>query len=190
MVFNMTLKDILENAEKRMGKTAESLRREYLSLRAGRANPAILDKITVDYYGAQTPINQTANISCPEPRLIIVQPWDKAMLSAIEKAILKSDLGLNPGNDGSVIRLNIPQLTEERRKELVKSCAKKAEESKVILRGIRRDVNEQLKALEKTKEATEDDCKKSLDKAQKTTEKYVKIIDEIFSQKEKEIMSV
>lgn len=184
------INEILDNAEGRMEKVAENLRREYLSLRAGRANPAILDKITVDYYGTPTPVNQTANITCPEPRLIIIQPWDKNMVGAIEKAILKSDLGLNPNNDGSVIRLAIPQLTEERRKELVKSCSKKAEEAKVVLRNVRRDVNDQLKELEKNKDVSEDECKKALDKAQKTTEKFVKAVDDILAQKEKDIMSV
>ena len=173
-----------------MNKVTEILRKDYSSLRAGRANPALLDKVMVDYYGTPTPVNQTANISCPEPRLIVVQPWDKSLISAIEKAILKSDLGLNPNNDGSVIRLAIPQLTEERRRELVKTCSKKAEDAKVAVRNIRRDVNDSIKDLEKAKEASEDECKKALENAQKLTDRFVKTVDEIFEQKEKDIMAV
>lgn len=184
------IKEILQDAEDRMNKVTEILRKDYSSLRAGRANPALLDKVMVDYYGTPTPVNQTANISCPEPRLIVVQPWDKSLISAIEKAILKSDLGLNPNNDGSVIRLAIPQLTEERRRELVKTCSKKAEEAKVAVRNIRRDVNDSIKDLEKAKEASEDECKKALENAQKLTDRFVKTVDEIFEQKEKDIMAV
>ncbi len=184
------IKDILNDAEDRMNKVAENLRKEYVSLRAGRANPGILDKVMVDYYGSPTPINQTANISCPEPRLIVIQPWDKNMIPLIEKAILKSDLGLNPNSDGSVLRLHIPQLTEERRRDLVKTCAKKAEEAKIALRNIRRDINDKVKELEKSKEISEDESKKGLDKAQKLTDQSVKNIDEIFAQKEKDIMEV
>ena len=184
------IKEILQDAEDRMNKVTEILRKDYSSLRAGRANPALLDKVMVDYYGTPTPVNQTANISCPEPRLIVVQPWDKSLISAIEKAILKSDLGLNPNNDGSVIRLAIPQLTEERRRELVKTCSKKAEEAKVAVRNIRRDVNDSIKDLEKAKEASEDECKKALENAQKLTDRFVKTLDEIFEQKEKDIMAV
>ena len=184
------IKEILQDAEDRMNKVTEILRKDYSSLRAGRANPALLDKVMVDYYGTPTPVNQTANISCPEPRLIVVQPWDKSLISAIEKAILKSDLGLNPNNDGSVIRLAIPQLTEERRRELVKTCSKKAEDAKVAVRNIRRAVNDSIKDLEKAKEASEDECKKALENAQKLTDRFVKTVDEIFEQKEKDIMAV
>lgn len=184
------IKEILQDAEDRMNKVTEILRKDYSSLRAGRANPALLDKVMVDYYGTPTPVNQTANISCPEPRLIVVQPWDKSLISAIEKAILKSDLGLNPNNDGSVIRLAIPQLTEERRRELVKTCSKKAEDAKVAVRNIRRDVNDSIKDLEKAKEASEDECKKALENAQKLTDRFIKTVDEIFEQKEKDIMAV
>ena len=184
------IKEILQDAEDRMNKVTEILRKDYSSLRAGRANPALLDKVMVDYYGTPTPVNQTANISCPEPRLIVVQPWDKSLISAIEKAILKTDLGLNPNNDGSVIRLAIPQLTEERRRELVKTCSKKAEDAKVAVRNIRRDVNDSIKDLEKAKEASEDECKKALENAQKLTDRFVKTVDEIFEQKEKDIMAV
>ena len=144
----------------------------------------------MDYFGTPTPINQMANISCPEPRLIVVQPWDKNQLSTIEKAILKSDLGITPNNDGTVIRLAVPTLTEERRREIVKQCGKKAEDAKVAVRNIRRDVNDSVKALEKSKEASEDEVKKGLDDIQKLTDKFIKRVDEILSQKEKEIMEV
>ena len=184
------IKDILDDADLRMEKVADNMRREFASLRAGRASAAILDKVMVDYYGTPTPINQTANISCPEPRLIIVQPWDKTMITFIEKGILKSDLGLTPNNDGTVIRLSIPQLTEERRKELVKTCAKKCEEARVSVRNIRRDINDDIKALEKSKDASEDEVKKALENAQKLTDKFIQKLDEILSQKEKEIMEV
>lgn len=184
------IKDILADAEDRMGKVESILINEFSSLRAGRATPALLDRVLVDYYGTPTPVNQTANISCPEPRLIVVQPWDKNQLGAIEKAILKSDLGITPSNDGTVIRLIVPQLTEERRREMVKLCSKKAEESKVAVRNIRRDVNDGLKALEKSKEASEDEVKKALDEAQKLTDKFIKRLDEVLAKKEKEIMEV
>ncbi|MGI6144207.1 MAG: ribosome recycling factor [Clostridia bacterium] len=184
------LKDVLNQVEDKMQKTLEVLRKEYSSMRAGRANPAILEKIKVDYYGALTPLNQLANISAPEPRLLTVQPWDKSLLSDIEKAILKSDLGLNPTNDGNILRIAIPQLTEERRQELVKAAKKKAEESKVGIRNIRRDANERIKKMEKNKELTEDDAKKQQEEIQKITDKYIKEADNIFAIKEKEIMEV
>lgn len=184
------IKDILDSAEERMVKAERILSSEYASLRAGRATPALLDKIMVDYYGTPTPVNQTATISCPEPRLILIQPWDKKNLGAIEKAILKSDIGITPANDGQLIRLNIPQLTEERRKEMVRQCSKKAEEFKVAMRNIRRDVNDEIKAMEKAKECSEDEAKKGLDDAQKLTDKYIKRVDELFTLKEKEIMEV
>lgn len=186
----MTIKELLADAEDRMGKVEKILINDFASLRAGRATPALLDKVMVDYYGTPTPVNQTANISCPEPRLIMVQPWDKSQMAAIEKAILKSDLGITPSNDGTVIRLAIPQLTEERRKELVKTCSKKAEESKVAVRNIRRDVNDAVKALEKSKEVSEDEVKKALDDVQKTTDRFIKRLDEVLAQKEKELMEV
>ncbi len=184
------IKQVLDNATNKMDKTIDNLVREYTTLRAGRANPALLDNILVDFYGTPTPINQTSNISCPEPRLILVQPWDKNTLGAIEKGILKSDLGITPNNDGTVIRLSIPQLTEERRKELVKACGKKAEEAKVAIRNIRRDLNDEIKALEKAKEVSEDESKKALDDAQKLTDKYIKKTDEALAKKEAEIMEV
>ena len=184
------LKEMLQELDSKMEKVLESLRRDYLTLRAGRANPSLLDRVMVDYYGTPTPINQTANISCPEPRLILVQPWDKGMIPAIEKAIMKSDLGLNPNNDGMVLRIAIPPLTEDRRKELVKQCRKKAEDAKIAARNIRRDANDAIKALEKAKDVSEDEIKRGLDDAQKSTDKFIQKIDELMNQKEKEIMEV
>lgn len=184
------IKELLEDAQDRMEKVEKILISEFASLRAGRATPALLDRITVDFYGTPTPVNQTATISCPEPRLIMIQPWDKNNIGAIEKAILKSELGITPSNDGVVIRLAVPQLTEERRREIVKACAKKAEESKVAARNIRRDVNDDIKSLEKAKECSEDEAKKGLDDVQKLTDRYIKKFDEILAYKEKEIMEV
>jgi len=186
----MVIKDLLTDAESRMEKVVENMVREYAALRAGRANPALLDKVMVDFYGALTPVNQTANISCPEPRLMVIQPWDKNNIAAIERAIMKSDLGITPASDGHVIRLTVPQLTEERRRELVKLCAKRAEEGKVAVRNVRRDVNDDIKELEKAKEVSEDESKKGLDDAQKLTDKFIKRIDEILQKKEAEIMEV
>lgn len=186
----MTVKDIHKDHEDRMKKALDVLRKEYGSLRAGRATPALLDKITVDYYGAPTPINQVANISVPEPRMIVLQPWEKSMFNAIEKAILKSDLGLTPSSDGSVIRLTIPQLTKERRSELVKVVHKKAEESRVAIRNLRRDANDSIKKLEKDKTISEDETKKAQDDIQKLTDKYIKEIDTVMAAKEKEVMEV
>ncbi len=184
------LQQLLDELDERMNKGIDSLRREFASFRTGRANPGILDRVTVDYYGTATPINQLANISVPESRLLVIQPWDKSTIGLIEKAILGSDLGLNPTNDGTLIRLAIPQLTEERRKEMVKTCHKKAEETKVALRNIRRDVNDDIKALEKSKEITEDDAKRAMDDVQKTTDKFIQKADEVLAQKEKDIMEV
>lgn len=184
------IKDYLADGEERMEKTAEALQRDLATVRAGRANPSLLDKVQADYYGVATPINQMANITAPESRLLVVQPWDKTMIKEIEKAVLKSDLGLNPTNDGTVIRIAIPQLTEERRKELVKVVKKKGEDAKVALRNIRRDLNEGIKDLEKSHDVSEDEAKRGLDDAQKLTEKHVKIIDEIIATKESEIMEV
>ena len=184
------IKEYMEDAERRMEKTSEALKREYSTLRAGRATPALLDKIQVEYYGAMTPLNQMANISAPESRMLVVQPWDKSAMKAIEKAILASDLGLNPNNDGSIIRIAIPQLTEERRKELVKVVKKKDEEAKVAIRNIRRELNNDIKALEKEKSVSEDDAARGLDDAQKLTEKWIKKLDEITKNKEAEIMEV
>ena len=186
----MTVKEIHSSHEDRMKKTIEMLRKEYGTLRAGRATPSLLDKITVDYYGTPTPINQVANISVPEPRSIIIQPWEKTMISPVEKAILKSDLGLTPNSDGSVIRLTIPQLTQQRRAELVKVVHKKAEETRVAVRNLRRDANEGIKKLEKDKTISEDEAKKAQDDMQKMTDKYIKEIDTVMNAKEKEIMEV
>ena len=183
-------KDIFATHEDKMKKALEALRREYSSLRAGRATPALLDKVNVDYYGTPTPVNQVANISVPEARMITIQPWEKTMLGAIEKAILKSDLGLTPNSDGTIIRLNIPQLTKERRTELAKTIGKKAEDARVAVRNIRRDANDAIKKLEKEKVATEDDSKKAQEDMQKVTDKYIKEIDNTMAAKEKEIMEV
>lgn len=184
------IKDILQENEGRMNNTIEVLRKEYGSLRAGRANPSLLEKIQVEYYGVPTPINQVANISAPEARLLVIQPWDKTSIPDIEKAILKSDLGLTPSNDGTVIRISIPQLTEERRKELVKVVKKKAEDARVAARNIRRDANDMVKAMEKEHEISEDDAKRGLDEIQKLTDKFIKKIDDITTQKENEVMEV
>lgn len=186
----MTVKEIHSDHEDRMKKALDVLRKEYGSLRAGRATPALLDKITVDYYGTPTPVNQVANISVPEPRMIVLQPWEKSMFNPIEKALLKSDLGLTPSSDGTVIRLTIPQLTKERRAELVKVVHKKAEESRVAVRNLRRDANDAIKKLEKEKTISEDETKKAQDDIQKLTDKYIKEIDVVMTSKEKEVMEV
>lgn len=186
----MTIKDVYSSHEERMQKALDALRRELATLRAGRATPALLDKVTVDYYGTPTPINQVANIAVPEPRMITIQPWEKTMVAQIEKALLKSDLGLTPNSDGLVIRLLIPQLTQQRRTELVKMVHKKAEESRVAVRNLRRDANDATKKLEKEKAISEDETKKAQDDIQKLTDKYIKEIDRIMASKEKEIMEV
>ncbi|HOB11798.1 MAG TPA: ribosome recycling factor [Syntrophomonadaceae bacterium] len=184
------INDILSEAEDRMKKTVEHLTKDLATLRAGRANPAMLDKVMVDYYGEPTPLNQLANITVPEARLLVIQPWDKSSIANIEKAILKSDLGVNPSNDGNVIRIVIPQLTEERRKELVKVVKKRGEEAKVAIRNIRRDANDMLKSSEKEKLISEDELKRGSDEVQKATDKYIKDIDAILNAKEKDIMEV
>lgn len=184
------INEVLKDAEERMHKGVESLRREYTVIRAGRATPSLLDRVMVEYYGTPTPINQLANISVPEPRMLVLQPWDRSVLPAVEKAIMKSDLGLNPSSDGSVIRLIIPQLTAERRNELVKTVKKKAEDARVVIRNIRRDVNDQIKKLEKDHTASEDDAKRAQEDVQKMTDKFIKEIDRIMDTKEQEIMEV
>lgn len=184
------INDALREAEEKMKKTVEVLRKDLGTVRAGRANPAMLEKITVDYYGTPTPINQLANVSVPESRVLIIQPWDKSSIKDIEKAILKSDLGLTPSNDGAVIRLTIPQLTAERRAEIVKTVKKKAEDAKVAIRNIRRELIDDIKKIEKEKVASEDESKKGQEKAQKVTDKYIKDIDGVLENKEKEIMEV
>ena len=184
------IKDILASHEERMQKSIEALKREFGSLRAGRATPALLDKVMVDYYGTPTPVNQVAKVTVPEARMIVIQPWEKSVLHDIEKAIMKSDLGLSPNSDGTAIRLAIPQLTQERRQELVKTLNKKAEEAKVAIRNIRRAANDAIKKLEKAKELTEDESKKAQESFQKTVDKYIKSVDELRGIKEKEIMEV
>ncbi|QGT99199.1 Ribosome recycling factor [Candidatus Syntrophocurvum alkaliphilum] len=182
--------DILKDSEDRMKKSIEHLTKDFAALRAGRANPAMLDKVMVEYYGEPTPLNQLASITVPEARLLVIQPWDKGSIADIEKAILKSDLGVNPTNDGNVIRIAIPQLTEERRKELVKVVKKRAEEGKVAIRNIRREANDMLKDTEKDKVISEDELKKGLNDIQKITDKYIKDIDSVLQAKEKDIMEV
>ena len=184
------LEDIKKETEDRMTKTIDSLKKDLSRIRTGRATPALLDGITVDYYGNPAPINQVANISVPEARMLIVQPWEKNMLAAIEKAVQASGLGLNPQNDGNQIRLPIPALSEERRKDLFKTCGKTGEECKVAVRNVRRDSNEKLKKAQKDKAVTEDQEKKGLDDIQKITDKYIKLVDEQLALKEKEIMEV
>lgn len=185
-----TVSELKDTFSGKMAKTIEVLRSELATLRAGRATPALLDKIHVDYYGTPTPLSQVASITVPEPRLLVISPWEKTLIKAIEKEIMKSDLGLNPNSDGSVIRLSLPQLTEERRKELVKIVNKKGEESKVIIRNLRREINDSVKKLEKAKEITEDDSKKAIEEIQKMTDKSIKDIDVVLANKEKEIMAV
>jgi len=184
------LETVFSETEVKMKKTVEHFQSELGSMRAGRATPALLEKITVDYYGQPTPVNQTATISVPEPRLLVIQPWDKSQIEAIEKAILKSDLGINPTNDGNVIRLAVPQLTEERRQQLVKNVRRLAEEEKVAIRNIRREGNDLLKDLEKEGEISEDDLRRNLDEIQEMTNTYIGEIDQLLSQKEEEILEV
>jgi ribosome recycling factor len=174
----------------RMQKTLDTLKKDLSHIRTGRATPALLDGITVDYYGSPMPINQVANISIPDARLVIVQPWEKSMVQPIEKAIQASGLGLNPQSDGNMLRLPIPPLSEERRRELFKNCKKTGEESKVAIRNVRRDGNEKLKEAEKSKSVTQDEAKKGLDEIQKLTDKFIKMVDDILVGKEKEIMEV
>ncbi len=178
------------NIEERMKKTINVYEENLSEIRAGRANPAILNKITVDYYGTATPINQMAGISVPEARLIVIQPWDMSVLKEIERAILASDIGITPNNDGKVIRLNFPELNEERRKELVKDIRKMSEESKVAVRSVRRDGIDEFKKMQKESSITEDELKQAEDQIQKLTDKYVEQIDKITDSKEKEIMTV
>ncbi|HHT07250.1 MAG: ribosome recycling factor [Christensenellales bacterium] len=183
-------KPVIKAAKDKMEKTKDVLRREMASLRAGRANPKLLDRIMVDYYGTQTPLNQMANISAPEPRMLTVALWDTKAIPLVEKAIQMSDLGLNPANDGKLIRLVIPELNEERRKELTKLVWRNAEESKVAVRSIRRDAMDQIKQLEKDSDISEDDKYKAEDELQKVTDAAIKDVDEIAKEKEKEIMAV
>ncbi|MFJ7970830.1 ribosome recycling factor [Psychrobacillus sp. NPDC096389] len=183
-------KQVIEQTKDKMAKTIQVYTRELASIRAGRANASLLDKISIDYYGAPTPINQMAGISTPEARLITIQPYDKSVLGEIEKAILKSDIGITPTNDGTVIRLAIPALTEERRKELVKQVKKEAEEAKVNIRNVRRDGNDDLKKLEKAGDITEDDLRNYTEEIQKLTDANIEKIDSVTKDKEKEILEV
>ncbi|TYP77621.1 ribosome recycling factor [Paenibacillus methanolicus] len=180
---------IKKNAEERMDKAIGALKRDLATLRAGRATPALLDRVQVEYYGALTPVNQLANINTPDTRTLMIQPWDKSSVSAIEKAIMKSDLGLTPSNDGASIRLSIPALTEERRAELVKLTKKFGEEAKVAIRNIRRDANDDIKKLEKG-EISEDESRRHQDDIQKSTDKFTAEVDKVLAAKEKEIMEV
>ena len=184
------MKQTIQVMEDKMRKSVNALLSEYATIRAGRANPAVLDRITVEYYGAPTPLAQMAAISSPDPRSLMIQPWDRTTLKAIEKAIQMSDLGINPQNDGTCIRLNFPPLTEERRRDLVKQASRMAEEAKVAVRNIRRDAMETLKAKKKAGELTEDDLKGAEKKVQEITDRFCKEIDGLFADKEKEIMVI
>ena len=184
------MKEVIAKAEEKMKKTVSVLTEEYKAIRAGRANPAVLDKIMVDYYGAPTAINQLAAVSVTEARVLTVQPWDASVCRAIERSIQTSDLGINPQSDGKTIRLIFPQLTEERRRDLVKDIAKMSEESKIAIRSIRRDAIDKLKTMKKNSELTEDDLKQAEKKTQDLTDKYCKEIDGLFAKKEKELMEI
>ena len=184
------MQQVISNAEERMNKSVGATERDFLSVRAGRANPGILDKVVVDYYGVPTPVTQMAAVSVVEARTLLIQPWDASTLKSIEKAISTSDIGINPNNDGRVIRLNFPPLTEERRKELAKEVRKMSEEGKVAVRAVRRDAMEKIKALKKEGSITEDDVQNGEKKIQALTDKYCKEIDELTAAKESEIMEV
>jgi len=186
----MTVQQIFENIRAKMQKCVDALLKEFKMLRSGKANPAMLDGIKIDYYGTLTPLKQVANITAPENRLIVIQPWDKSILGLIEKEILKADLGVNPANDGKVIRLNLPQLTEEQRKKIVKVAHQKSEETKVAIRNVRREGNEEIENLKKTEHISEDDVKRALTEIQKFTDEFIKKVDELYKNKEKEIMTV
>ena len=186
----MSCKEILDQAKVKMDKTIVVLQSNMQAIRAGRANPKLLDRISVDYYGTPTPLNQIGNVTVPEARMMVIKPWEKSMLKAIEKAIQTSDLGLNPNNDGEVIRLIFPELNAERRKDLTKQVKKGAEDAKVAVRSIRRDAIEQVKKLKKDSLITEDDQRKAEEDAQKLTDKAIKEIDNVAAAKEKEIMEV
>lgn len=184
------VKNELKSCESKMQAVIQSTKKELASIRTGRANPALLDGVLVDYYNTPTPLNQLASISVPESRLLVLQPYDKTAISNMEKAIVKADLGLNPTNDGNLIRISIPHLTEERRRDLVKVARKKAEEFKVAVRNVRRDTNETLKKLEKDKAISEDELRIALDEVQELTGKYTDEIDDLLKRKEEEIMEV
>ena len=186
----ITMKETINSAKEKMNKSLNALANEYAAIRAGRANPAVLDKVLVDYYGSPTPVNQMAAVSVSQATILVIQPWDKSTLKLIEKAIQASDIGINPTNDGSVIRLAFPQLTEERRKELCKTVKKYGEEAKVSVRNVRRDTLDKFKAMKKNGELTEDDQKDAEKKLQKITDKYCEDVDKAVADKEKEIMSI
>ena len=184
------MKEQLKKAEERMGRRIDHLCKEYSEIRAGRANPAVLDNVKVDYYGAPTPVNQLAAVSVTEARTLTIQPWDTSILRQIEKAIQKSDIGINPNNDGKVIRMQFPPLTEDRRKDIVKDVQKLAEETKVQIRNVRRETIEKLKAMKKASELTEEDLKQGEKKTQELTDKFTKKVDSISADKQKEIMEL
>ena len=184
------MQDVISSNEERMKKTVASLKEGFAAIRTGRASASLFDRIRVDAYGEKSPLNQVANISVPEARLIVIQPWDKALITEIEKAIRSSELSLNPSNDGKVIRISIPPLTEERRKELVKLAKNQTEQSRVAIRNIRRDGNEELKKLLKDTKITEDDETKGADELQKLTDSYIGNVNKVLEEKEKEIMEV
>jgi ribosome recycling factor len=183
-------KEIVQQLEDKMKKAVELMARDLSTLRAGRATPALLDKIFIDYYGTPTPISQVASISAPEPRLLVIQPWERNLVPQIEKAILKSDLGVTPNSDGYLIRINIPSLTQDKRKDLVKVIQKRAEEVRVVIRNLRRDCNEQVKAAEKKGDTSEDEAKRSLDEIQKKTDRYISQVDQVAEAKQNEIMEL
>ncbi|GAC1363552.1 MAG: ribosome recycling factor [Ktedonobacteraceae bacterium] len=182
--------DLFEDADRRMQKAVDALKQDLNAIRAGRASSSLVDRITVEYYGAPTPINQVASVSTPEARLLVIQPWDRKLLADIEKAIQKSDLGINPNNDGQVIRLNIPPMSEERRRDLVKTLHKKLDEHKVAIRNVRRDIQDKLRDREKKKEVSEDELKRSTERLQKLTDRYVDEMDKVGKAKELEILEV
>ncbi|HEY8416791.1 MAG TPA: ribosome recycling factor [Limnochordales bacterium] len=184
------VRELLQEAEERMKQAVQAARRELANIRTGRASPGLLDRITVDYYGTPTPINQLASITVPEARLLVIQPWDKNALKDIEKAILKSDLGLTPTSDGAVLRIQVPQLTEERRKELARIARKESEDKRVAVRNVRRDVNDALKKLEKEGKLSEDAVRRAQAQVQELTDRYIQEIDNLLAAKEKEILEV
>jgi ribosome recycling factor len=184
------IRDVLKETGEKMEKTVENFRRNLMGMRAGRATPALLEKVRVDYYGSPTPVNQLATITVPEPRLLVIQPWDKSMVGAVEKAILKSDLGLTPTSDGAVVRLAIPQLTEQRRSELVRTVRRMAEEERVAVRNVRREAREWIEELEREGEVSEDDARRGQEQLQQLTDRSIERIGQLLEAKEKEIMEV
>jgi ribosome recycling factor len=184
------LEDVVKSAQQRMEKAIQALKRDLATVRAGRATPAMLDKVMVEYYGTQMPVNQVSTVSVPEPRQLLITPWDKSMLAEIEKAIQKSDLGLNPMNDGSTIRLVIPPLTDERRQELAKVVRKMAEEARVAIRNVRRDANDDLKRMEKAGDVSEDEVRRGMDRIQALTDRFVAEVDKMAEVKEREITEI